>query len=125
MLDRICTAAIEGTADQMGLQSVVDRLAEAAAVNGESGPKRRHHALHCRSRQPRHWQSARSAASDQYRAAPVRPANNSFRHEGYERAASGGLVSLTGEPRTGPALAFHGRQGRVGPAALGGFLDRR
>jgi hypothetical protein len=39
--------------------------------------------------------------------------------------STGRLVSLTGEARTGPALAFHGRQGGVGLAALGRFLDGR
>jgi hypothetical protein len=38
------------------------------------------------------------------------------------RAASrsGGLVSLTGEPRAGPALAFDGRQAGIGFAACRG-----
>jgi hypothetical protein len=42
--------------------------------------------------------------------------------EGGQRSA-GRLVSLTGEPRTGPALAFHGRQGGVGLATVRRFLD--
>jgi hypothetical protein len=40
------------------------------------------------------------------------------------KEGSGGLVSLTGKPRTGPALAFHSRQGGVGLATLRRFLDR-
>jgi hypothetical protein len=36
---------------------------------------------------------------------------------------SRGLVSLTGEARTGLALAFRRGEHRIGPAPLGGFLD--
>src|SRR5258707_13249297 len=39
-------------------------------------------------------------------------------------ANTGFPVSLISEPRTGPALAFHGRQGGVRLSPPGGFLDR-
>src|SRR5258708_39757460 len=53
-----------------------------------------------------------------------RPLAASWARSALRAAGTGRLVSLTSEPRTGPALAFHGRQGGVGLATLRRFLDR-
>jgi len=42
LVDRVSTAAIEGTADQMWSHAVTDRRAEAAAVKGCRSQERRH-----------------------------------------------------------------------------------
>src|SRR5258708_39706461 len=54
------------------------------------------------------------------RLCAARDARSAFR----AAKGTGRVVALTGEARTGLALAFYRRQGGVGPAALGGFLDR-